>query len=85
MVYAVQFVCGINLDIHVNIFLTGWMNDNKNIDGKALFYLSGIPMIVGFALMILIRKWRRKDSEIIKEKKFFDDDDRVMLQLITTL
>jgi len=61
------------------------MNDNKNVHGRALFYLSGIPMIAGAVLMIFIRKWRRKESLIIEEKKYLEEEDHTMIQLITSL
>ena len=67
------------------LFLAGWMNDNKNVHGRALFYLSGIPMIVGAVLMIFIRKWRRKETLIIEEKKYLEEEDHTMIQLITSL
>ena len=67
------------------LFLAGWMNDNKNVHGRALFYLSGIPMIVGAVLMIFIRKWRRKETLIIEEKNYLEEEDHTMIQLITSL
>ena len=61
------------------------MNDNKDVDGRALFYLSGIPMIVGAVLMIFIRKWKRKNMGIIQDSNFLEVEDQTMIQFITAL
>ena len=61
------------------------MNDNGTVDGRALFYLSGTPMIVGSVLMILIRKWQTNKRQLIEGEDTVEEEYQTMLQLITVL
>ena len=73
-----MFICEVLLSV-------GWINDNDSVDGRALFYMSGIPMVVGAALMILIRKWHVRGLDAMSEKDETQDQFQPMLQLITVL
>lgn len=61
----------------------GWMNENNSIDGRALFYLSGVPMVAGAFLMVFIRKWNKKETKNHLEDS--TDEASIMLQVITVL
>ena len=59
------------------------MNENNSIDGRALFYLSGVPMVAGAFLMVFIRKWNKKETKNHLEDS--TDEASIMLQVITVL
>ncbi len=60
------------------------MNENNSIDGRALFYLSGVPMVFGSILLLLVRNWKRKEhkSDLLEDSI---DESAFMLQVVTVL
>lgn len=55
------------------------------MDGRALFYLSGIPMIFGSVLMLLVRNWQKEQHESTETGDCLKNEFQPMLQLVTVL
>eukprot|EP00794_Sanderia_malayensis_P010723 gene10723-11871_t len=63
----------------------GWMNESDSIDGRALFYLSGLPMVFGACLLFLVRRWENDNtSKRVKQAESIDESSFI-LQVVTVL
>eukprot|EP00795_Rhopilema_esculentum_P016182 gene16182-7548_t len=63
----------------------GWMNESNSVEGRALFYLSGVPMIAGACLMFLVRLWQKNKKKDICNNDLVEEEQNTMYQFITSL